>query len=192
MATEAPAGCEVTRLLVVDDLQPLGLNPWLCSGATFSPDKRHRYLLWRAWNHRPRVLWIMLNPSTADESVEDPTIRRCIGYARDWFFGGIWIANAFALRSTDPYALYATADQSYRIGPLNDWILEQLVAHQVEQGGPIVCAWGEHARKLYRDQRVLDIISRAGGQALCLHRTKGGAPGHPLYLRADAELREYP
>lgn len=160
---------------------------WPHAGATFSPCGAYRYVLWRAWSDKPRALWIMLNPSTADESVEDPTIRRCIGFARSWGLGGVYIANAFALRSTDPRVLYRSPDP---VGPLNDWVLRVLAAQVSAGGGPIVSAWGHHAQRLGRELGLLQLLNHR--PLSCLHRTQSRAPGHPLYLRADAELRPYP
>mgnify|MGYP000880158315 CR=1 FL=1 len=85
--------------------------------AGFSPDREFRYTLTRRWDDRLLVNFLMLNPSTADENIEDPTIRRCMGFARDWGYGGLMVTNIFAYRSTDPKALYKVPDPT---GPANN------------------------------------------------------------------------
>lgn len=145
------------------------------SGATFSPDRAHRYSLWRVW--RPsagRVLWVMLNPSTADEVVLDPTIRRCVDFAKRWGYGGIEVVNLFALRSTDPAALYDHADP---IGPEND-------RHIVEAAGRakrVIGAWGVHGAHRGRAPAVEALLAGTGPLE-CLGTNRDGSPRHPLYV----------
>lgn len=108
------------------------------SGATFSDCRTYRYRLHRIWDAgKPPCAFIMLNPSTATEAVLDPTVRRCVGYAMAWGYGGLIVGNVFALRSTDPRALYAAADP---IGPANDDALAEIA----QAAGLVVCAWGKH------------------------------------------------
>ena len=105
-------------------------------GATFSADRRYRYRLWREWDRsRAVVAFVMLNPSTADASRDDPTIRRCIGFARAWGFGGVEVANLFALRATDPRHLRGVPDP---VGPRNARSLKLALAH----ASLVVVAWG--------------------------------------------------
>ena len=90
----------------------------------FSPCRRYRYTLWRAWDmfNPGYVMFIGLNPSTADEVQDDPTIRRCIGYAKEWGYGAFCMTNIFAFRATDPRVMKAQADP---VGPENDkWLTE--------------------------------------------------------------------
>lgn len=157
------------------------LPPFVVSDASFDPSRRFRYRLDRAWEpEKPRAVFVMLNPSTADESVLDPTIRRCAGFAHAWGFGGITIGNLFALRSTDPVALKkAIAAGESPIGPWNDEHLDAMCS----SAGLVVCGWGTHGAFLNRGSAVALRLARfANLHALAL--TRGGAPGHPLYLSA--------
>lgn len=150
------------------------------SHAGFSPCRRYRYTLSRTWDAAsPPLVFIGLNPSTADETTDDPTIRRCIGFARRDGFGGIVMLNLFALRSTDPAAL---SDASDPVGPWND---DQIFA--ACKGRTVVAAWGVHGTLRGRDKVVRRLL--AGVDLRCLGRTKEGNPRHPLYLRADAPLQ---
>jgi hypothetical protein len=147
----------------------------------------YRYSLGRRWNEpmpeRLPVLdlWVMLNPSTADAEIDDPTIRRCIAFSRSWGADGLRVVNLFALRSTDPAALNRHPDP---IGPRNDATLKLLAQATRELGGRIVCAWGAHPMAAVRGRMVLPLL----GDAMCLGTTKAGAPRHPLYVRGDTAL----
>lgn len=146
--------------------------------ATFSPCGTYRYALTRGPLNRPAV-FVMLNPSTADAFSADPTIRRCLGFARSWGYDGLIVVNAFALRSTDPSALRIHPDP---VGPDNDAVLASLVGSTT---GPVVVAWGVHAELHGRAGRMLQLIAEAGMEPLCLGTTQGGHPRHPLYIRGD-------
>lgn len=150
-------------------------------GATFSPCNRYRYTLWREWGDwtlsDPQVLFIMLNPSTADAQVLDPTVRRCLGYAMDWGFKRMIVANLFALRSTDPAALKQVEDP---VGPDNDLV----IGIGASTSTLIVAAWGTHGIFKGRDQEVLKII-RNWKDLYCLALTRKGIPAHPLYLKKE-------
>lgn len=150
-----------------------------CASAEFSACRQYRYELRRTWQAaRPAVMFVGLNPSTADELRDDPTVRRCIGFARSWGFGSIVLVNLFAYRSTDPVQLAQVTDP---IGPDNDnWI--KCACEYVEL---IVAAWGVHGSLNSRDEAVLSWLPPAH----CLGTTKAGAPRHPLYLAADTPLR---
>lgn len=146
-------------------------------GAEFSECRAWRYSLWRRWDWQlDQVMFIGLNPSTADEREDDPTIRRCIRFARDWGYGGLLMMNAFAFRATDPKNMKAAKDP---IGPGND---EALKFRQT-QVGLIVAAWGAHCSP----QRELEVCEIIGRPIYCLGKTKNGSPKHPLYLRADTK-----
>lgn len=126
------------------------------------------------------VLFVMLNPSTADDQRDDPTIRRCMGFAKTWGFQMMLVGNLYALRATDPHELHTAEDP---IGPENDRWLARLVWEATET----VVAWGATPRpRPERAQHVLDWLEAHGGPITCLGRTKDGSPRHPLYVRRDA------
>jgi len=146
------------------------------TGAAFSDDMRYRYRLWRIWDpSRPIVLFVMLNPSKADGRVDDATIRRCRGFASSWGFGGFVVVNMFALVSTDPAALAGHPDP---VGSDNDAVILAEAAKAAE----VVVAWGANGEALRRAGAVAALVGRP---LLCLGISKGGAPLHPLRLRAD-------
>jgi len=151
--------------------------------ATFSKDLLYRFdLTIHERKGFGRILWIMLNPSTADELADDPTIRRCRGFSADWGFGLVQIVNLFALRSTNPWVLKASADP---VGPSNDeWI--RSAAYSASK---IVVGWGVHGALLDRGEQVSRLL--ADRELLCLGRTKEGFPKHPLYLRNDSKLEPW-
>jgi hypothetical protein len=156
----------------------------VANAALFSPCRQYRYTLWREWNRTSRsdqryAMFIGLNPSTADEVRDDPTVRRCIGFAKSWGFDALCMTNLFAYRSTDPNGMLSQADP---VGPFND---EHLVA--IAGGAQIViAAWGLLGKHMGRDLRVKSILPALH----YLKLTKAGHPGHPLYLRGD--LRPLP
>ena len=120
---------------------------------------------------------VMLNPSTADATQDDPTIRRCIGYARRWGYGELMVTNLFGFRATEPAVMKAAADP---IGPENDARILEIAQH----ASAVVVAWGIHGAHRGRDQQVLAMLHAADISPLCLGTTKGGQPKHPLYLSA--------
>ncbi|TAM23399.1 MAG: DUF1643 domain-containing protein [Nevskiaceae bacterium] len=146
----------------------------------FSPDRLYRYTLWREWlGGEGYCMFIGLNPSTADEVQDDPTIRRCIGFAKSWGYGALCMTNAFAYRATDPKVMKAQAEP---VGPDNDSHLQRVAA----EAGVIVAAWGVHGSHRNRCFEIPRLIPNLH----CLARTQLGDPKHPLYLRAD--LRPVP
>jgi hypothetical protein len=146
----------------------------------------YRYSLWRttdAGKATRRVLFIMLNPSTADASQDDPTLRRCLGFARTWRYGSLEVCNLFALRSPSPRSLLAAGDPT---GPRNDEFLRAAVA----RADTVVAAWGAHH---VAQQRALEVLAMlpSGRDVSCLGTTKGGYPRHPLYVHRDTSLRRF-
>ncbi len=153
--------------------------------ARFSRCGRYRTRLDRWWDRsRPAVLFIGLNPSTADAVRNDPTVRRCIGFAMRWGFGGLVVANAFAWRSTDPAGLLATPDP---VGPGND----PAIAAAAEECGKVVAAWGTHGGLLDRQRRLVELLAPIA-PLWCLGRTREGFPRHPLYRPAASKLERFP
>lgn len=149
-------------------------------GAVLSSCQQYRYTLHRRWDAaRPPLVVIGLNPSTADATRDDPTIRRCIAYAHRWGFGGVEVGNLFAYRATRPADLKRAADP---VGPLNDVWLRRLVARE---GALVLCAWGAHGTYRARGTALLDMLRECGRRAYALGVTAAGQPKHPLYLRAD-------
>ncbi len=135
----------------------------------------YRYNLWRIWDkEKPLMNWIMLNPSTADAEIDDPTIRKCKGFAERHRFGGIWVVNLFALRATNPKDLKLSEDP---VGA-NDLVLKNLKLN-LSPEDMTVLAWGCHGKLNGRDQEVLDMI---GPYNFCLGQNKDGTPKHPLYV----------
>lgn len=154
--------------------------------ATFSADLQHRYRLSRVWDPTlPRCVFVMLNPSTATEAVLDPTIRRCYGYATTWGAGALEVVNIFALRSTDPGALYRHHDP---VGAGND----TAVVAAACAGDLVVAGWGAHGALRNRGACVRALLADTGVELHQLRLTNAGHPGHPLYLRADAEPLLWP
>lgn len=152
------------------------------SGAIFSEDRRHRFTLWRRWVDDCPVsdmcAFIGLNPSTADETANDPTIRRCIRFAKDWGYSGYIMLNLFSFRATDPKVMKAELTPTiYR----NTSAIETVCY----RAGFVVAAWGNHGDHLGMSG---NIRLRLTGEKIEVHHlglTKTGQPRHPLYVRAD-------
>ncbi len=154
-------------------------------GATFSEDREYRYLLWRIWDERkPYALFIGLNPSTAGENRDDPTIRRCMSFAGTWGYGGLYMANLFGFVTTNPKMLdYLSFINRDPVGPDNDGYLIPCAL----MAGVVVVAWGNEGDRLGRDKellRQLPIVHHLG-------LTQGGHPRHPLYLKSDVVPQEF-
>lgn len=137
----------------------------------------YRYELGRRWAPGPSLWWVMLNPSTADAEVDDPTIRRVVRFSSDAGFGAAVALNLFALRATDPRTLDGHPDP---VGPDNDDALRAAAAEALRDGGRVVCAWG--AKRV--PGRVSAVLAGPlrDGDLWCLGTTKAGHPRHPLYV----------
>jgi len=149
------------------------------SGAHFSRCRKFRYALWREWDAtRPVVMMIGLNPSTADATRNDPTIRRCMGFARDWGYGAVWVTNLFAYRATYPADLKAAPDP---VGPRNDLWLRRVA----RRADTLVAVWGNDGAMQGRSDRVRAMFDAR----LYVIRINGsGEPAHPLYLPKRLKL----
>jgi hypothetical protein len=158
------------------------------AAAVLSEDGQYRYLLTRIWDRaRKPLVVVMLNPSTADAFVDDPTIRRLAGpkgFARAHGAGGIVVANLFALRSTDPRALLHHDDP---VGPLNDAFIRQAS----DMADTVLCAWGAAGIQDDRGPRVVKALKARRVPLVCLGVTSTGQPRHPLYVPGTAALEPY-
>lgn len=159
------------------------------SSARLSPCSQYRYDLQRRWAGGPLLTFVMLNPSTADATIDDPTIRRCKQFALREGCAGIRVVNLFAARASKPRDLTEFADP---VGPDND----ACITAAIVESGRIVCAWGAASAVpaslalalWWRVAFVLRVCSIAGRTPLCLGTTLSGQPRHPLYVRADQPL----
>jgi hypothetical protein len=149
------------------------MPPYRASSAVISHCGRYRYALERVWEEGlSRLLIVGLNPSTADGSTDDPTVRRCVGFGRSLGFSGLLVGNLFAARSTSPVALQQCDDP---VGPENDrWLVEL-----EQRADKVIVAWGNRGRLLNRNEQVLTLLRNP----YCFGRTAAGEPRHPLYLR---------
>jgi len=154
------------------------------SDAVLSTCGKYRYQLTRQWEMRlGTVVFVMLNPSTADANVNDPTIRRCINFARSWGFGGIKVVNLFAWRATKPAELQTVVDP---VGPDNNrYLLEAF-----EQAPATVVAWGANAPSS-RAREVIGLLQAADIVPQCLGSTQVGHPRHPLYVPHAKQLEDF-
>jgi len=157
--------------------------------AVFSLDRVHRYALAREWDAaRPPAVFVMLNPSTADAFIMDPTVTRCRGFAITWGCGGLLVLNAFALRSTDPRRLRTHPDP---VGVDNDRVISAVL--DAGEVGPVTVAWGSDPTLLRsgRAGQLLTLLREHGLHPQCLGMTKDGHPRHPLYVRGDTQPQTF-
>ena len=148
------------------------------SEAVYSSDERYRYALSRVWGSGEHALFVMLNPSTATEFQNDPTVERCERRARALGFGGFSVANIFAFRATDPKVMRAEPDP---IGQQNDMTIQNLA----KTAGLIICGWGSHGAHLDRGHAVLSLLRATENSLFHLGLTLAGQPKHPLYISYD-------
>lgn len=161
--------------------------PVTARSAEFSPDGRYRYRLSRAWDNNllgedaTPMVWVMLNPSTADDKDDDPTIRRCIGFAQRYGYVLMHVINLYAWRSSDPRDLGRVGDP---VGPDNDdWIRRTL------DGASVVAAWGAGAQRS-RVEKFMEIVGPTRA-VWCLGTTRLGQPRHPLYVPGETEFEKW-
>jgi hypothetical protein len=148
------------------------------SEAVYSDCVRYRYLLTRVWAPGPKALFVMLNPSTATEVQNDPTVERCERRARALGFGAFRVTNIFAFRATDPKVMRAVADP---VGPEND----AAILGSLPWANVVVCAWGNHGLHMNRGAAVEMMLRAAGARLSHLGLTGQGQPRHPLYVGYD-------
>jgi hypothetical protein len=148
-------------------------------GAVLSEDRRYRYVLWRRWDPGlPQMVWILLNPSTADERADDQTLRKCVGFAQQFKQGGIQIVNLFAWRSRHPNELQMVADP---IGPENDTHILKTLG---DNPGLVMAGWGADRFARRRAEAVTAMVKVAHPRLTirCLGRGVAGTPTHPLFV----------
>jgi len=165
------------------DKRRVDLDLFTKSGADF--DGIYRYDLFRTWDEsKPMVLFVMLNPSTADEYKLDRTVNRCRIFAEAWGCGSFHVVNVFALISTDPKALDEAKDP---IGPHNDKYIKELA----KKAGKVIVAWGSYKLAATRSEKVLKALRKHHKELYCLGTTKDGKPRHPLYVASSTQLVVY-
>ncbi|MBF6607758.1 MAG: DUF1643 domain-containing protein [Flavobacterium sp.] len=161
-------------------MQQSCLSPVIAS-AVISECGNYRYSLTRVWDEsKPKVMFIMLNPSTADASKDDPTIRRCIAFAKTWGYGGLFVCNLFSFRATNPKDLLKIGNP---FGDENIWHTRKLS----DEVTTIICAWGNKPilHKLLKNQNPYKLLDFAWLKLHYLELSKDGTPKHPLYLKGD-------
>ena len=162
-----------------DEAVDRSTGPHGVATATFDATRAFRYRLSRTWDASgPGVAFVMLNPSTADADTLDPTVRRCVGFARTWGFGSLEVVNLFAFRATDPRDLLRAAAP---VGAAND----RAIVDAVSAADRVVVAWGARGSHRDRAAEVAVLLEAAMVRPMALGTTRHGQPRHPLYLRAD-------
>lgn len=158
------------------------------SGAIFSDDRRFRYALWRRWNNSPKnldaLLFIGLNPSTANATKDDPTIRRVAEFAKSWGFGGLFVGNLFSIVSADP-AVLCLEPAVELPGGLND----QAIINMRLISTVVMVGWGDFGR--YTGTRPAEVLTLVGEPVHCIKVNQSGEPSHPLYLPGNSKLITY-
>lgn len=159
-------------------------NAYIDKGAILSKNRLYRYVLWRTWDttSNKTCLFIGLNPSSADESEDDPTLKRCINFAKSWGFGRCVIVNLFAYRTSRPNKLIQIKKP---IGYKNN----QHIKKQCEKADQIIIAWGNKGSHMNRDKYVLKLLKQF--DLWCFKLTMKGQPAHPLYQPKEMTLRYY-
>lgn len=152
--------------------------------AVFSPDQRFRYRLTRRWGTGPALPVVLMNPSKAGSEIDDPTVRRLIGFARRLGFNAIDLGNCYAFVATYPEDLRKAG---YPVGPDNDAQLEQICRWQPR----VLCGWGSIAKGLNRPAEVLRMLKAWRCQPVALQINAGGIPAHPARLAYSRELLEF-
>ena len=151
---------------------------YIDSGAQISPCEKYRFTLWRVWDESlPRVAFVGLNPSTADATQDDPTIRRCRGFAMSHGFGAFTMLNLWAYRATDPKNLPAVVTNEEEINA-------DCIARVASGVARVVAVWGAHPKGILRKYAILPLVD----EWWHLGMTKDGEPRHPLYLPGDAKM----
>lgn len=156
------------------------------SGAVFSDsNRRFRYALWRFWQPSDdKLLFIGLNPSTANDIKDDPTIRRLIGFAKSWGFGGIFAGNLFSLVTANPDVLWHSSSPEQPNDP-NDTAIKRMSKLSTK----VMVGWGNEGRNA--GTRPKEVLALVGEPVFCIKTTMAGEPGHPLYMPLSSQLITY-
>lgn len=158
------------------------------SGTQISACGAFRFRLWRIWDDElPRVLFVMLNPSTADAAKDDPTVRWLMRWAEGNYFGGVEVCNLYAYRTKDPRELKRAG---YPAGENNLHAILSAAKLVDNQGGKVICAWGANAEPHWAHSVRL-CLEDAGIVPYALKINAGGSPAHPLYLPGDVEAKQW-
>lgn len=165
------------------------LLPVTTASAVISSCGAYRYHLTRRWRDGPLLTFVMLNPSIADAEIDDPTIRRCMHFARREDAAGIDVVNLLAFRATRPEVMMHAVDPS---GPENFSVLAAVARDAKNNRKPIICAWGAHWMADEPARQAVALFQSLGVELKCLGKTQDGAPRHPLYVRNDQPLEPYP
>jgi hypothetical protein len=153
------------------------------SGAVFDITGNYRYTLWRVWHiNLPRVVFVLLNPSTADATTNDPTIRRCLRFAQAWGYGALEVVNLFAYCTSDPAQLRHVADP---VGQEND----QYLLQASDRAHSLILGWGNAGELQQRSQTVLHLLPQS--KLFCLGINQSHQPRHPLYVKRDTWPQPY-
>jgi hypothetical protein len=164
------------------------------SGATISKCHKFRYQLWRIWDiSKPLALFVLLNPSTADGNKDDPTIRRLVGFCKQWQLGGFYVVNIYPFRTKSPTELkqylYVERDSEYGEAAMNN---RTYASELSKKCSVAVFGWGVHHdnRETLDIERYKEVLGDI--PVVCLGMTKNGHPRHPLYVPYSAALQEWP
>lgn len=146
----------------------------------------YRWWLYRCWAvDKPLIIWIMMNPSTADHTKNDPTISKIMRYSKKWGYGGVLVLNIYAFRSSKPENLPQVMSEA--VGPRNDWWIKTMFRYAARKKIPVVCAWG--VRHQNRGDWVRVAADDAGLQLMCLELALNAEPKHPRFLSEDLRPR---
>jgi hypothetical protein len=154
------------------------MDTMTASSAGISSCKRYRWWLYRELVSAGKarlIIWVMMNPSTADHSKNDPTINKVMSYSKSWGFTDLLVLNIYAIRSTQQ------ANIKGRVGSRNDWWLSTIFSYASRHNIPVICAWGRNHKD--RGDEVRELAKQSGIKLLCLEHATNREPKHPLYLR---------
>ena len=153
------------------------------NGAVMDSDRRHRFLLWRFWDERPRMLFIGLNPSTANELTDDPTVRRLSNFAQKWGYGGLYACNLYSYVTPYPKELLPEVSLHAANRPAIQMALKLAVL--------VVCGWGDGIEKVSHGKLHVQTVCEWLEAPMCFGLTASGNPRHPLYLNEETELVDF-